>query len=182
VRWSNVGQNSPRQFQCGYCDFKVGSDKGYYYEHNSNWRIYICPSCHKPSFFENDKQTPGIAYGNKVESLPEDIKALYEEARYAISVKAFTGTVMLCRKILMNIAVGQKAPTGQTFMQYVEYLASNGFIPPNGKHWVDHIRKKGNEANHDIIIMSETDAKELISFVEMLLKFIYEFPSKIPTS
>jgi hypothetical protein len=45
---------------------------------------------------------------------------------------------------------------------------------------VDHIRKKGNEANHEIAIMSRTDAEELISFIEMLLKFMYEFPARIP--
>jgi hypothetical protein len=56
----------------------------------------------------------------------------------------------------------------------------NGYVPPNGKGWVDHIRKKGNEATHEILLMSKTDAEELITFVEMLLKFIYEFPSRIP--
>ncbi len=29
--------------------------------------------------------------------------------------------------------------------------------------------------------MSDRDAQELIAFSEMLLKFIYEFPSKIPS-
>jgi len=54
-------------------------------------------------------------------------------------------------------------------------------VPPGGHGWVDHIRKKGNEANHEIVLMSEDDAKDLISFAEMLMKFIYEFPAKIPT-
>ncbi len=179
-KWSSVGSHNPRKFKCGYCDSQVGSEKGYYSEQDTSRRIFICPACFRPTFFEEGKQFPGAAYGNKVDSLPEDIKVLYDEARRAISVTSFTGAVMLCRKILMNIAVSQKAPIGQTFIQYVEYLAQNGFIPPNGKHWVDHIRKKGNEANHEITVMSETDAQELISFVEMLLKFIYEFPSKVP--
>jgi hypothetical protein len=33
-------------------------------------------------------------------------------------------------------------------MEYIEHLANNGFVPPKGRGWVDHIRKKGNEANH----------------------------------
>jgi hypothetical protein len=53
-------------------------------------------------------------------------------------------------------------------------------VPPNGRGWVDHIRTKGNEANHEIVLMSAEDALELISFSEMLLKFIYEFPSRVP--
>jgi hypothetical protein len=53
-------------------------------------------------------------------------------------------------------------------------------VPPNGKHWVDHIRKKGNEATHEIALMGADDAADLIVFSEMLLKFIYEFPNRIP--
>ena len=80
----------------------------------------------------------------------------------------------------MNIAVAQGAKPGETFVSYVEYLAAKGYVPPNGQGWVDHIRKKGNEANHEITLMSKTDADELILFIEMLLKFMYEFPNKIP--
>jgi hypothetical protein len=60
--------------------------------------------------------------------------------------------------------------------------ADIGYVPPNGKAWVDHIRKKGNEANHEIVLMKKEDSQELISFVEMLLKFIYEFPNRVPKS
>lgn len=80
----------------------------------------------------------------------------------------------------MNIGVAQGADAGKPFIFYVEYLAANGYVPPNGKGWVDHIRKKGNEATHEIVLMSDSDAKDLIAFAEMLLKFIYEFPSRIP--
>lgn len=80
----------------------------------------------------------------------------------------------------MNIAVQQGAAAGLPFIDYVNYLASAGFVPPNGKHWVDHIRKKGNEATHEIALMGEVEAKELLGFVEMLLRFVYEFPTMIP--
>lgn len=80
----------------------------------------------------------------------------------------------------MNIAVTQGAAAGLKFIEYVEYLANKGYVPPNGKGWVDHIRKKGNEATHEIKLMEFEDAIELISFSEMLLKFIYEFPARVP--
>lgn len=99
-----------------------------------------------------------------------------------MSVNSFTATVLVCRKMLMNIAVAQGTEAGLTFVKYVEFLASNHFVPPNGKGWVDHIRSKGNEATHEIALMTSDDAGELISFVEMLLKFIYEFPAKVPAS
>ena len=80
----------------------------------------------------------------------------------------------------MNIAVTQGAEAGLRFIEYVDFLGENGFIPPNGRGWVDHIRRKGNEATHEIALMSKADAEELIAFSEMLLKFIYEFPAKVP--
>ena len=80
----------------------------------------------------------------------------------------------------MNIAVAQGATPGESFASYVEHLAKAGFIPPNGKGWVDHIRLKGNEATHEIKVMTLADAEDLIAFLEMLLKFIYEFPLRVP--
>jgi len=82
----------------------------------------------------------------------------------------------------MNIAVELGAQEGLPFIEYVKYLSDNGYVPPNGKHWVDHVRRKGNEAAHEISLMTANDARELLTFVEMLLRFIYEFPSMIPVS
>lgn len=82
--------------------------------------------------------------------------------------------------MLMYIAVEQGAREGLRFIEYVNYLSDEGYTPPNGRHWVDHIRKKGNEATHEIAVMQENDAKELLAFTEMLLRFIYEFPSMVP--
>lgn len=79
----------------------------------------------------------------------------------------------------MNLAVAQGAKEGLKFIEYVKFLSDNGYIPPNGKHWVDHIRQKGNEATHEIALMNEADAKNILVFTEMLLKFIYEFPAMV---
>jgi hypothetical protein len=125
-------------------------------------------------------QVPGIAPGAKVLHLPKEIERLYDEARKSAAIGSFTSSVLTCRKLLMNIAAEQGAKEGETFVTYVKYLADHGFVPPNGKHWVDHIRKKGNEANHEIVLMVKGDAEELITFAEMLLKFIFEFPERVP--
>jgi hypothetical protein len=79
----------------------------------------------------------------------------------------------------MHIAVSKGAAPGDTFINYVQFLADKNFIPPDAKEWVDHIRKKGNEANHEIAIMTQEDAEELLSFCEMLLKVIFEFPAAV---
>jgi len=177
--WSNTGNIGSKSFTCGFCGNLVASSVGYT-NSPTNWRIYICSHCNKPTFFYSDHQLPGVSPGEAVGHLPVNIESLYNEARNCIAASCDTAAVLLCRKLLMNIAVAQGAQEGDTFIKYVEYLAGKGYVPPNGQGWVDHIRKKGNEANHEIALMSKSDADDLILFIEMLLKFMYEFPNKIP--
>ena len=180
MAWQQLQGLSPRQFRCGHCGFNVASDKGYGWG-NTARRLYICPNCLRPTYFEDDLgQFPGVTPGNEVAHLPGQLEKLYREARMCCSVSAYTASVLASRKLLMNISVEQGAKEGLKFIEYVEYLAGNGYIPPNGKGWVDHIRKKGNEATHEIALMGSTEAEELIAFSEMLLKFVYEFPSRVP--
>jgi hypothetical protein len=152
---------------------------GYCVEQKTFICIHICPHCSFPTFFSPRGQIPGVAPGKQVESLPKEIDHLYTEARNCAAASAYTGAVLLCRKLLMNIAVQQGAKPNLSFLDYIEHLAANGFVPPNGRGWVDHIRKKANEATHEIALMTQEDATDLISFSEMLLKFIFEFPSRI---
>ena len=183
-------QNLPNmKFVCGFCNTSVSSIKGYKLGAHSDGSggqagaAYICPNCGGPSFFPpNGSRYPMPALGSPVPHVPNELNALYEEARRCSSQNCFTGAVLLCRKMLMNIAVQQGAAEGLKFIEYVSFLSDKGFVPPNGKHWVDHIRKKGNEATHEIAIMVEQDAKELVTFVEMLLRFIYEFPNMVPST
>ena len=180
MAWQNEGQLASCSFTCGHCGFVVASDRGYSNKQDPGARVFICPHCDKPTYLAHGVQIPGLAPGNEVTSLPTDIETLYREARNAVAAGASTAAVLVCRKLLAHIAVAQGAPAGESFFKYVEHLASTGYIPPHGRSWVDHIRSKGNEANHEIVVMSSADAADLITFVEMLLKFIYEFPSRVP--
>jgi hypothetical protein len=179
--WQSTRENEPVEFRCGFCDREIGTREGYY-AHNTSLRVYLCPRCGLPTFWDRDgnRQVPGSRFGAEVEHLPHDVGGLYKEARDAVQASADTAAVLACRKLLMHVAVEQGADEGRNFMEYVEYLADNNFVPPHGKGWVDHIRKRGNEANHEIVLMTRDDSTELIAFLEMLLKFIYEFPKRIP--
>lgn len=180
AKWHGINSLKAEDFRCGYCGREVAADKGYFRDDEKSHYIRICPRCAKPTYFDAGKQVPDIAPGNEVKEVPEDVNGLYVEARNCISVSAYTASVLASRKLLMNIAVTQGADEGKKFVEYVQYLADNGYVPPNGEGWVDHVRKKGNEATHEIPHMEREDAEELITFAEMLLKFIYEFPARVP--
>ncbi len=185
VNWINVGALPSKSYICGNCGNSLASANGfsaYFPPDQSNIvaYIYICHFCFLPTYFDIEgNQIPGSPYGNKVNNIPSEVETLYNEARDCTSCNAYTASVLCCRKLLMNIAVSKGAEEGLNFIEYIEYLSDKHFIPPDGKDWVDHIRTKGNEATHEISIMEKEDAEELITFIEMLLKFIYEFPATI---
>jgi hypothetical protein len=180
MAWTNAGGLPSISYTCGHCGNLVATGSGWPRSGNAE-RIYLCSHCDKPTYFnERGAPLPGVAFGGTVAHLPPDVELLYSEARRCTSAGAYTASVLLSRKLLMNIAVAQGAKAGESFISYVEFLANSGYVPPNGRGWVDHIRRKGNEATHEIVLMSDRDAQDLIAFSEMLLKFIYEFPSKVP--
>lgn len=178
----------PLSYTCGYCGKTVGPSKAFSGIEpvgagaNIPHQIYICSFCNNPTHFSNldlSTQIPGVPVGREVASLPSETEALYNEARRCVSVKSYTAAVLCCRKLLMHIAVEKGAPEGKKFAEYIDYLEDHHFSPPGSREWVDHIRTRGNEANHTIELMSLVDARNLISFSEMLLAFIYEFPGRI---
>lgn len=192
--WGNVNVTNlvSQVYTCGYCSNKVSSSKGYpiYLDkitREDNCKragtyggIYICPECKNPSYFYEQNQIPGALIGKDIEHLPEELEKIYDEIRKNISNNCYTSAVLLSRKLLMNFAVEQGADVGLKFIEYVNYLEDNRFTPPKSRDWVDSIRKKGNEATHEIELMDFDTAKQLLIFLEMLLIFNYSFINMIP--
>lgn len=185
IEWKNLNTVSSKSFDCGYCGHSIASDKAYSGtrsdgRYNHPLYIYICHHCQKPSFIdEHGNQTPKKSAGKKVPNIDSpDIEKLYNEARSSFSAGAYTASAMCCRKLLMNLAVSKGADENSSFNYYVGYLETNNYLPNGTKDWVDAIRTKGNEATHEIALSTESDAEEILDFSEMLLRLIYEFPSR----
>jgi Domain of unknown function (DUF4145) len=178
--WINRMSLGAVRYRCGWCDAEVASRDGYRTNVAPQATIALCPGCNQPTYMHNNAQTPGPLPGKPVAKLPQGIDSLYAEARRAIAANAHTAAVLSFRKLLMHLAVAEGAAANLNFIQYVEYLDGKGFVPPKGKGWVDHIRTKGNEANHEIVLMTKEDAERLCTFTEMLLRFMYEFPNLVP--
>jgi hypothetical protein len=184
LQWGNAGPIMSQAYRCGHCGNQVASAQGWFafstYTQKPCAYVVICHFCGRPTFLDDDgRQFPGLAFGDSVSDLPADLQTLYEESRRATGASSYTAAVLCCRKILMHVAVSKGAKPGARFIEYVEYLVEKNFIPPDARSWVDHIRSKSNEANHEIAIMARADAEELLAFTEMLLKFVFEFPAAI---
>src|SRR4051812_16081459 len=114
--WAGLANTSGFGFKCGHCGVSVASEKGWICKHPNGQqlaRIQVCPQCHRPTFFEDSAQWPGVSPGSPVAHLPRDTERLYEEARTCVANNAYTSAVLALRKLLMHIAVDQGAPTGK---------------------------------------------------------------------
>jgi len=184
ISWTNIGNKPSKEIVCGFCGAHLQSEKGYGGTHNPTRRavdLYYCHKCGRLNYFdENGEQHPGPSIGEEVLDVTDKmVSDLYLESRKCCSTNSYTASDLCSRKLLMNIAVSKGAKEGLSFAEYVKFLSDKNYVPPGGEEWVDHIRKKGNEATHEIVIMKKEDAEELIIFLEMLLKFIYEFPNRM---
>ena len=176
--WRNAEHLSSKRYTCGYCGETVGSSYGYTLNyHNGDIAIYLCPYCGRPSFMEDNVIIPGSTYGQTITNLPDTVQSLYDEARNSYQAGAFTGVILICRKILANVAVYYGAEDGQRFVKYVDYLVENGYVPEKSREWIDKIRTEGNSATHDQTAKNKDDAQRILDFVQMLLLINFKFNS-----
>lgn len=143
-----------------------------------------CPSCHDGSV----KTIGGVVFpiapaAGMVKGLPEDVERSWQETRRSYSVGAYTACEMMCRKILMHIAVDKAdAAEGSTFSGYVDALERSGWITPGLSGAAAQIKNRGNAANHELPASNEADTRTTMYITEYLLKGMYELPPLIVTT
>jgi Domain of unknown function (DUF4145) len=180
--WEDLRDGVSQAFRCGYCDTDVASKEGWQIQGNEAF-VRICPRCNSPTFLDcRQRSWPGAVPGRSVLHLDADVQSIYEEARKAIAANAFTAAVMACRKILMHVAVGKGADEGLSFQGYVQWLVDEHYVPRGADGWLDYVRMRGNEANHEIVVMAENDASGVLVFTEALLRSVYELPNLVPVA
>jgi hypothetical protein len=175
----------PKEWICWSCGCATGGQWGYCYG-GTNYGsgvtdpdslICICPRCGAPVFFDDaksDEYQPKALPGIYMDKLPDDMSSLYTEMRSCISAGAYTSAILTARKLLMHIAVDLGAKPTSNFADCAKYICENGYPGKRGAQWVDDIRRKGNEANHEIRIMGENDALQLLAFLELILNGNYQ--------
>lgn len=153
--------------------------------------VRICPVCDRPSLFVHGtppQVLPSPLPGATVQHLPDAVSAIYQEARMAGGAGAYTAAVMLCRQLLMHVAVEKGAAdvTDEvslrrlTFAACVDFLDASHFLPPNSRAWVEYLRSRGNEAVHRLVTMTKSDADGVLFLTEQLLRTVYDLPRRVP--
>lgn len=167
-----------RHYICGHCNTRISGAVVSIYQpnHPNRAELLVCPHCFQSSVYiqRTDRFYPGVSFGFSLQGLPENVRTAYEEARRCMSVNAFTATELICRKILMHVAVDKGASEGQPFASYLDYLEKQGYITSPIRTWVNQIRENGNEATHELIEPSKERAEMTLMFTSQLLRLIYE--------
>lgn len=161
-------------YQCGHCNRKIA---GIIVALNLNTHtLWLgCPSCKKGSV-QDDKLVPPSLFGDEIKGLPAEVKSAYLEARTSFSYGCYTACELMCRKILMNVAVDKDADKNLKFAQYVDYLNSKRYTPVTMETAIEKIKDNGNEATHEIKVPEKERAKNTLDFTMLLLKNVYEIP------
>jgi len=165
-------------YRCGHCDSPAsGAVLAYALDENGKpaVRWLQCPTCHKGSVWLADGSVfPGIPFGPRIEGLPPEVEAAYEEARRCMAANCFTAGEGMCRKILMHVAVEKGAKERDTFSAYIDHLAGAGYVTPPMKEWVKLIKDHGNRAQHRVEPPTPERAQGTLLFTAQLLRSVYE--------
>jgi hypothetical protein len=164
-------------YTCGHCSQKVSGATLCIVapEPNCVLRWLNCPECGNPSVQDAEGVIhPGSLFGPVIQGLPPDVNSAYDEARRTMSVAGYTSCELICRKILMHVAVDKGAKEGQSFTTYIDHLEQQHYISPNMKKWVDLIRTNANESTHTLATPDKKRAESTLLFTAELLRIVYE--------
>jgi hypothetical protein len=163
---------------CAHCNHQVNGLVVATYITGTVRNVWLlCTLCGKGSVSDYYHIFPYPLFGPVIDGLPDNIFKAYQEARNCMSVYAYTACELICRKILMHIAVDKGARENQAFADYLTCLESKGYITPPMKQWVDLIRQHGNKATHILDAPVKERAESTLMFTAELLRLIYEMDS-----
>jgi hypothetical protein len=137
-----------------------------------------CTACDGGVVMNGPVLSPSPRLGEDIDGLPTDVAEAYDEARRTAGTAAHTACELICRKILMHIAVDKGDAEGKTFVAYLDYLKGSGYVTPPMMAWVDLIRSHGNLSTHRLQTASQERALNTLAFTAQLLRLVYEMEYK----
>lgn len=105
---------------------------------------------------------------------PDNVAGFFFQGEESFRSKHFDAAGAMYRKALdtatLNIDPDLK---GKNLYQRIEALADQFAITPAMRDWAHGIRSLGNDAVHDEVPFTEDQAKDLQTFTELFLTYVY---------
>lgn len=139
-----------------------------------------CAVCLKGTVANMDAVSPSAQVLRDPRGLPPAEMQIWGEVRACLGVGASAAAVMLCRKLLLHVAVEHGLPAenakgrSPNFFEAVQHLEQEGIITAKMRPWVDRIKDVGNDANHELTPITAEQAKDVSQFTLQLLVLAYE--------
>lgn len=141
---------------------------------------FRCPGCNRGSVLQDEVVFPNARPLREPRGLPADVAAIWDEARTCLGAGAYAAAVLMCRKILLHVAVEHGLPAknardrAPSFVECVEQLEVEGVVTSRMRPWVDAIKDIGNDATHELTPVAAGDAERVATFTLQLLVLAYE--------
>lgn len=121
-----------------------------------------------------------LAEDNLSTDIPKQISEVFNEATRTLAANCPRASVVMARRTLEAITV-DKGETKDTLYKRLDALNKKGIIHPSLVDWAQEVRLIGNKGAHfdPIEKVDSKDAKELVSFVRELLRYVYELPAEL---
>ncbi len=113
------------------------------------------------------------------ENTPDLVGCFYREAVTDFRAGAKNSAVLMCGKVLETVC-RELSPdfTGDLYHR-IEHLADAHILPAAMKEWAHELRLVRNQAAHSLETVNPLDAKDMMSFTELFLIYIYTLPGML---
>lgn len=115
------------------------------------------------------------------EHWPESVGRYWLQAKRSLVSENWDAAAVMARSA-MQVALRQHDAQGANLKQEIDDLSSKGILPPIMKEWSHNVRELGNDSAHpkpDQPPTDSRDAKDIVSFLDFLLEYLYSLPHRI---
>ena len=119
--------------------------------------------------------------------IPPNIAADFREALRCRWVDAHNATVEMCRRAVQASCIEKSAPTDQTLVKQIEWLAAEGIITKPLKDMAHRVRLGGNLGAHppedpkdaNAVVIGAEYADAVIEFTREFFQHVYVMPERL---
>lgn len=153
------------------------------------WTLARCPRCTLPllalqcDYGEGfDADDPIRVYPPRDRRLgfsaPTSIRDAFDEATVCFKAKAYTASVIMCRKTLEGLCTAHKVKERNLSLS-LKKLRDDGIIEAQLFEWAEALRTLGNQAAHGVSSkISRQDAGDILEFTEALAEYVFTYRDK----
>lgn len=181
--------------RCESCDANVSVKEvgGYTYQESQQApplevSLTNCPECHRPILVGRERfggdflDDPFVMYPRPRKglstSVPETVRRAFGEALSCASCRAFSATVLMCRKALEALCADNSV-VENNLAASLSRLKSDGVIDERLFSWADALRLAGNAAAHDVDLdVDPQHARDVLDLTEAIADYVYVYQAQ----